>query len=288
MSGLPASVTEGTEGALPVVHVRGPVADAVVHLQGAQVTAWAPHGEGPVLWRSSRARLEPGVAVRGGVPLCFPWFGAHATEPTAPAHGFARTTRWELLDAAEDGDDVVVRLALADDLLTRASAWPHRFAAVCTVRVGRTLGVALEATNRDDHDVTVEAALHTYLAVRDVRRTSVAGLEGTPYLDKPSGGGERPGEAGPVRFEGEVDRVYLGTRATATVDDGDRRLAVAKTGSATTVVWNPGPARGAAMADVGDAWPGFVCVEAAAVGDDAVRLAPGASHVLGTEVAVVG
>lgn len=290
---LPHTVTQGTAGtasttdALPVLHVRGPVADAVVHLQGAQVSAWAPHGEGPVLWTSPRARLEPGVAVRGGVPLCFPWFGAHPADPTAPAHGFARTARWELLDATDEGEDVVVRLALADDLLTRTSAWPHRFAAVCTVRVGRTLGVALEVTNRDDHEVSVEAALHTYLAVTDVRRTTVAGLEGTAYLDKPSGGGERTGEPGPVRFDGEVDRVYLGTRATTTVDDGARRLSVAKSGSATTVVWNPGPQRGAAMADVGDAWPGFVCVEAAAVGDDAVRLAPGASHVLATEIAVL-
>lgn len=286
MSALPASVTRGTDGALPVLRVAGHAADAVVHLQGAQVTAWAPHGERPVLWCSPRTRLEPGVAVRGGVPLCFPWFGPHPTDAAAPSHGFARVSRWELLDADVAGDDVVLRLGLRDDAATRASAWPHRFEAVCTVTVGRALRVELAVTNRDDVDVTVTQALHTYLAVADVRTTTLTGLEGAVYLDKPSGGGEVPGVDAPVGFDGETDRIYLGTTAPVTVEDGTRRLVVAKEGSASTVVWNPGPERGAAMPDVGDAWPTFVCVEAANAGPDAVRLAPGAAHALATSVEV--
>ncbi|MBX9244870.1 D-hexose-6-phosphate mutarotase [Actinotalea ferrariae] len=283
---LPPSVSHAVEGALPVIRVAGPAADAVVHLQGAQVTSWTPRGGAPVLWCSDRTRLEPGAAVRGGVPLCFPWFGAHPTDPSAPSHGFARVSTWQLLGAEEAGDEVVVRLGLSDDGATRVSAWPHRFSAVCTVTVGRQLTVALAVTNEDDVDVEVTQALHTYLAVRDVRTTSVTGLEGVPYRDKPSGGTEMPGSADPVRFDGETDRVYLGTTGTTVVDDGTRRLLVGKAGSATTVVWNPGPERGAALGDVGAAWPGFVCVEAANAGPDTVRLAPGRSHELSTTVAV--
>lgn len=283
---LPASVTRSTEGELPVLVVSGPAADAVVHLQGAQVTSWTPHGASPVLWLSPRTRLERGAAVRGGVPLCFPWFGPHPYDVTAPAHGFARLSPWTLLEAREHADDVVLRLGLADDAVTRASAWPHRFEAVCTVTVGRTLRVELAVTNRDDEDVTLTAALHTYLAVADARSTTVSGLEGTPYVDKAGGGAERPGEDGPVRFDGETDRVYLGTDAATTVDDRARRLVVGKSGSRTTVVWNPGADRGAAMRDVGDAWPGFVCVEAVNAPPDVIRLAPGATHVLATSVEV--
>ncbi len=283
---LPASVTRGTEGELPVLRVSAPGADAVVHLQGAQVTSWAPRGTSPVLWLSPRTRLEAGTAIRGGVPLCFPWFGPHPWDPTAAPHGFARVSPWTLLDAREHGDDVVLRLGLTDDAVTRASAWPHRFEAVCTVTVGRTLRVELAVTNRDAEEVVVTAALHTYLAIGDARSTTVAGLEGTPYVDKAGDGAERPGDDGPVRFDGETDRVYLGTEAATTVDDGARRLVVGKTGSRTTVVWNPGEARGTAMRDVGDGWPGFVCVEAANAPPDAVHLPPGATHVLATSVEV--
>lgn len=286
---LPPSVTVAPgHGGLPRVRVEGPAAAAEIYLDGAHVTSWHPHGQDEVLWMSAASEYAAGSPLRGGVPICFPWFGANQDDPTAPAHGFARRTTWELLGADEDGDDVVVRFRLEDSEATRAGAWPHRFAATCTVTVGRRLTVALEVTNRAVTEVTFEEALHTYLAVGDITAAQVTGLDGATYLDRLAGP-EPLTQHGSIRFTGETDRIYVGTRATATVEDAARQRAVtvAKEGSATTVVWNPWVAKSAAMPDFGDdEWTGMVCVETAAVGADAVRLAPGASHLMSTTLEV--
>ncbi|WP_066584620.1 D-hexose-6-phosphate mutarotase [Cellulomonas timonensis] len=281
MSSLPQSVTVSPgRGGLPRVRVAGPAASGEIYLNGAHVTSWRPDGQGDVLWMSAASGYSPGQPLRGGIPLCFPWFGAHAADPAAPAHGFARRTAWDLLGAEEDGDDMRVRFGLHDSAATRAGAWPHRFEATCTVTIGPWLSVTLDVVNRDDRDVVVEEALHTYLSVGDVREARVTGLEGAWYIDKLAAP-ELVAQDGPIRFTAETDRVYLGTRATALVEDPSRARAVtvAKSGSASTVVWNPWAAKAAAMPDFGDdEWTGMLCVETGNVGVDAVRLAPGEGH----------
>jgi glucose-6-phosphate 1-epimerase len=294
MSTLPASVSTGTgRGGLACVRVEAPHATAELYLHGAHVTAWQPHGHEPVLWTSAESRFAPGAPIRGGVPICFPWFGPHPQDPDAPAHGWARTTAWELVGADEDpaSGDVRVELSLSDSEATRASAWPHGFTATYRVTVGRSLRLELEVTNRDPEAVTLTQALHTYLTVGDVREVAVTGLEGADYVDKaPAPGGAthaRQGD-GPLRFTAETDRV-LASGATVHVRDPrlDRTLVVAKEGSGSTVVWNPWVAKSRAMPDFGDdEWPGMVCVEAANVGTAAVTLPPGASHRLATTLSV--
>ncbi|GEA88673.1 D-hexose-6-phosphate mutarotase [Cellulomonas cellasea] len=282
---LPASVLPATgHGGLACLRVETPRATAQVYLHGAHVTAWQPRGHAPVLWTSAASRYEAGAPIRGGVPICFPWFGPHPDDPGAPAHGWARTTAWELLGAEEDASgDVTLELGLADSDATRASAWPHRFTATYRVTVGAALRLELTVTNRDDADVTLTDALHTYLAVGDVRDVAVEGLEGAAYVDKVAGAGgsadARQGDE-PVRFTAETDRVYASDATVRVVDPVlGRTVTVAKDGSGSTVVWNPWVGKARAMPDFGDdEWPGTVCVEAGNVGAAAVRLAPGATH----------
>jgi glucose-6-phosphate 1-epimerase len=281
---LPASVVlEPGEGGLDRLRVTGPAGRAEVYLHGAHVTRWQPTGADDVLFMSTRSRFASGDPIRGGVPICFPWFGPHASDASAPSHGFARVLPWQLVGAREEGDDVVVELRLEDSPATRASAWPHPFRATYRVTVGATLRLDLEVTSTGDGPVTFEEALHTYLTVADVRRVAVTGLEGTDYVDKVAGGRTTPGEPGPIAFTGETDRVYLDTRATTTVDDpaGARRVVVGKESSDATVVWNPWVEKAAALPDLGDdEWTGMVCVETCNVGRSAVTLDPGASHTM--------
>ena len=285
---LPSSVELGLgKGGLAVARVFGPAGTAEVYLRGAHVTAWTPAGGAPVIWMSEQSEYTPGVPLRGGVPICFPWFAGHPTDPTAPSHGFARLADWQLVEAREVGADVVLVFTLADSETTRVSAWPHRFEARYTITIGAELGLSLTVTNRESEAVSFEEALHTYLAVGDIRQTEVAGLEGAAFTDRLTG--DRPAESDPVRFTAETDRIYPATTATTRVTDAatDRVITVAKQGSASTVVWNPWIDKAAAMADFGDdEYTGMVCVETCNIRDDAITLAPGASHELSVRYTV--
>ncbi len=279
---LPASVhLEIGEGGLPVVRVAGPAGSAELYLHGAHLTSWTPAGGRPVIWLSGESLFTEAKAIRGGVPICFPWFGANPAAPAAPAHGFARLAEWVLAGAREQGDDVIVTLRLTDTPATRASAWPHRFEALYTVTVGARLSLALTVTNRDTDAVTYEEALHTYLAVDDIRSTAVTGLEGAPFLDQLAGMAIET-ETGPIRFAAETDRIYLDTTAATAVTDGSGRTVALSTGeSRSRIVWNPWIAKAASMGDFGDdEWTGMVCVESANVRENRVRLEPGESHTL--------
>ncbi|WNB84386.1 D-hexose-6-phosphate mutarotase [Cellulomonas sp. ATA003] len=226
---LPSSVRlEDGSGGLPRVVVQGPAATAEVYLQGGHVTAWRPSGHDDVLWTSARSRFAEGTAIRGGVPVCFPWFGPLEGHPDAPAHGFARTLPWTLDAVEESGDDVVVALSLTDSPATHSTPWPHPFRAELRVTVGARLTLALTVHNTGEHPVTFAEALHTYLGVGDVRQVEVGGLEGRRYIDKLGGPEPVDGSAEPARITGETDRIYLDTRGTTTVDDpaAGRRLDV--------------------------------------------------------------
>ena len=290
MSTVPDSVRLAPgAGGLPMLRVDGSAGWAEIYLHGAHVTAWAPRGQESVLWMSGLSRFEESTAIRGGIPVCFPWFGPLVGHPGAPRHGFARTASWTFDGAHDDGQDVTVRLTLSDSDATRGSAWPHPFSAVCTVVVGARLTVALEVTSTGDAPVAYEEALHTYLAVADVTAAEVTGLEGVAYLDKTAGGARVAGEDGPLRVAGEVDRIYVGAPSTVTLRDraGARTIRVAASGSGSTVVWNPGREGARATSDLDDdGWSTMICVEASNVGPAAVHLGPGESDTLVTSIGV--
>lgn len=291
MVALPASVRLGAgRGGLPVLLVDGPAARAEIYLHGATVTGWTPSGRDQVLWVSSASRFTREGAIRGGVPICFPWFGAQAGHPGSPSHGFARLSQWSLVAVRDDGQDVTVRLRLTDQDATGASAWPHRFEAVYTVVVGSRLSLALQVTNLSDETVSFEEALHTYFDVRDICAAEVTGLEGAAFYDRLAGPGPVPGEPGPVRFVSETDRIYLGTGASTMVRDvkAGRSVLISKDGSDATVVWNPWVDKARAMDDFGDdEWKQMVCVEVGNIRDATIHLAPGASHTMMTTFEVL-
>ncbi len=267
---------ETGEGGLPRAVLRTAEGEAHVYLHGAHVTHWQPRGRAPVLFMSAHTRFASDAAIRGGVPVIFPWFGPRAGDAQAPAHGFARRRQWRL--EREGNHDVV--LALDADGGTRA-AWPHDFALRLHVALGARLTMTLAVTNTSFEPWTYEEALHTYLAVGDVTTAIVSGLEGAAYLDKTDAMARKLHPEEPMRIMGEVDRIFPGHTAACVVEDSvlKRHVRVDKRGSATTVVWNPWTERARALPDLGDEeCKRMVCVETANVGDDAVTLAPGAHH----------
>lgn len=272
-----------TRNGLDVVEIETAASRAAIALQGAQVLSFVPRGGRDWLWLSERARWAPGAALRGGIPICFPWFGPHPTERAFPAHGFARTRAWRLVgvDGAEGHADAGVRaeLALAPDDATRA-LFPHAFEARLTVTVGETLELVFAVSNPGAAALAYEVALHSYLAVADVGSVSIEGLAGRPFVDKVAGGEERREGPAPIRIAGEVDRVYDNDGPVTLRDPGaGRTLRVEGQGAGSTVVWNPAPEKTATLSDMApDGYRRFVCIESGAIGAHRVTLAPGAQH----------
>lgn len=272
-------------GGLTRVTVKHPAATAEIYLQGAHVTSFVPAGEKPVLFLSAQSKFVTGTAIRGGVPICFPWFGP---KPGKPAHGFARTTEWELFHVAALPDKVVLRFRLSSNDATRA-LWPVDFSAEYMVRVGTTLGLELKVTNTSSETLEYEEALHSYLYVSDAAAVTVEGVQGATYLDKPGVRTRLVDAADRVGFAGEVDRVYVGTTNPCTIYDPgvSREVLVSKTGSNCTIIWNPGAVLASKMADLGAAEAKkFVCVETANCADFAILLAAGEAHITTTTIGV--
>ena len=280
-STLPEGIRMIEDPAAPAIEVSVPASRAVIRLDGAQVTSWVPRSGSDVLWMSPLALEGEGAAIRGGVPLIGPWFGAGRDGRTSPKHGWLRTARWELDSCAVEGERAIVTLRLdgADP-----SGEGDRARLVVTVDERLRLDLTVTAGSAP---LELEAALHTYLAVSDVRAAELEGFDGARYLDGLDGFAPRI-QDGPLSLTAATDRVYEVPDPVAVLDPGaGRRIRETPTGSTRTVVWNPWGEGAASIADVpDDAWTGFVCVETAACKDGAVQLEPGAEHTLGVELTV--
>lgn len=263
-----------------VTHVTTPEATASIALQGAHVMRYQPTGQAPLIWLSKLAKLAPGKSIRGGVPVCWPWFGPHRDNAQFPGHGFARTVPWQLLDAALLPDQRVrLEFELVQSEATRAQ-WPHASTVRNIVTVGPELEVELATTNTGTTPFELGQALHTYFEIGDIRQATITGLDACDYLDK-VGGSARRTQQGAVNFTGETDRIYLATNGCCEIHDPalGRRILVTSTGSRSTVVWNPWIEKADKMGDFGpDGWTGMVCVETANAAEDVIQLAPGATH----------
>jgi glucose-6-phosphate 1-epimerase len=278
-----ASIVAG-RGGLPAVQVATPAASGTVYLHGAHVAAWQPAGFDEVLWLSQKSLWETGKPIRGGVPICFPWFGPRKD---GPGHGTARLQAWEIESVRQEPAGVTVCLFLRQDDAARGF-WPHDFLLRHRITFGTELIMSLELTNMDAAPLTAEEALHTYFAVGDVRQVRIAGLTGVDYLDKTDGAKTKRQE-GDITITAETDRVYLETAGSVTVEDPvqRRRIIISKSNSRDTVVWNPWVAKAKAMLDFGDEeWPGMLCVETCNVGAHGVTLAQGQTHVMTARIAV--
>lgn len=264
-------------------------ANASICLQGGQVLSWQPLSTPePVLWMSQDAQFAAGKSMRGGIPVCWPWFGAHIAGDPLPAHGFARTLPWQV-KGSRSLDDGSTELSLTLPITAAVQAmWPHQAQLDMLINVGASLKIALITRNLGDADFSITEALHTYFSVSDIAHIHVDGLEGAHFHDKAAGWTEGD-QIGVIPFATEVDRVYINTPERCTiVDPGfNRRIHIAKIGSQSTVVWNPWAQRAAQMGDLGhDGWQRFVCVESANALSNAVTVAAGKSHTMAVEYRV--
>ena len=281
-------IVEGS-GGLPLLKVNNKFATAEIYLQGAQLTHFQPHGEKPVLWLSDDSRFEPGAAIRGGVPICWPWFSAHPYEASLPSHGFARISNWTLdkVDATEDGS-TRIQLSLTDNESTR-SIWSFKFDLVLSIIINETLEMRLTTSNRGAVPFTYTEALHSYFAVDDIHHTRIEGLQNTIYADKMDDM-NRHGDSASITFAEETDRVYVNTTTSCSVCDDrtQRQIQIEKTGSLATVVWNPWISKSAAMKDFrDDEWQHMVCVETANFLEHAMTLEPTTSHTMMARIGIV-
>lgn len=276
-------------GGLPRFEITTPLAEAHIHLHGAHVTHFAPAGNAPLLFVSAFSDYQNGKPIRGGVPVIFPWFGPRAGHPTAPAHGFARTSTWAAESVAEQPDGAVVIVLRLDPDEASQTAWDHRWVLRHRITVGTSLTMALEIENLGATPFHCEEALHTYFRVSDVRNIEVLGLENAEYLDKADGMRRKRQSADPIQFTAETDRTYVNTSNRCVIADPglSRRIVIEKSGSQSTIVWNPWIAKARAMADFGeDEWPFLVCVETGNVADNTLEIAPANRHVTTTTISL--
>ena len=263
-----------------------PAGNATVYLYGAHVTHWQPAGQAPVIWLSPLAEFGHGKAIRGGVPVCFPWF-ANDTEnrdggKPGPSHGFARTQPWELAFAALAGEALHLTFTLAPNETSRRFGY-DQFRVAYEVIVADTLTLRLTVANLGAAPLKFEEALHTYFNIGDLQAVSLTGLESAPFIDKTDGMREKTGPADALTFPAWTDRLYPHTTSTTVIHDGHhaRTITAAKQHSATTVVWNPHPEGSAGLKDLPlDAWESFLAVETANAGADAITLQPGEAHTM--------
>lgn len=278
---------EGSGGLVRAV-ISTAQADADLYLQGAHLAHWTPCGQQPVLFVSPKSLFLPDKAIRGGVPIIFPWFGPRGEGKPGPAHGFARTGTWqvETTEQREDGAVAMTLTLLPNDVT--GELFPAFHLRFC-VTVGTELEMELETRNDGDKPFTYEGALHTYFSVGDVLQVSISGLESTTYIDKTDGSKRKQLSNEPIRFAKETDQVHVNTKANCVINDPmwNRRIIIEKSGSDSTVVWNPWIEKTMGMSDMAaESWEQMVCVETANAADNAITLAPKASHKLTVRISV--
>ena len=274
-------------GGWPKVQVSAPQASGEIYLHGAHVTSWKPAGAEEVLFLSPHTIWQEGNAIRGGVPICFPWFGKKADDPHAPDHGFVRTKAWQLDSVEQHDDGVSVNMSITSDDNTR-DWWPAEFRTTYRATFGAELVLELTTVNGGSSSIRFEEALHAYYNVGDVTQARIAGLDQVQYLDKTDAFREKV-QAGEVTISAETDRVYLNTEHSLQLSDRvlHRKITVAKENSHTTVVWNPWSEKARELKDLGeDQWRQMLCIEVSNVGQFAVKLVPGEQHTMTARTSV--
>ena len=279
------------EGGLTMIAITNELATATIALYGAQALSFIPKGQKDILWMSERSLFETGKAIRGGIPVCFPWFGSHPADTNKPQHGFARLQDWEVnaIKTNEDGSTLVSLYLKVTDLSMQL--WPFEFAATINFIVGKTLEIKLTVTNTGDKNFEYSDALHTYFNISNIAAIHIKGLHSGTYYD----GFEmdlKVQDAGSLHFTGETNRRYVNHQADCVIHDPvyNRKIDVAKTGSKVTVIWNPGEATAKTIGDMApEGYKTFVCAEPANAypGIDMIELAPGESHTLATTVGII-
>jgi glucose-6-phosphate 1-epimerase len=240
---------------------------AIIYLNGAHITHFQPIGQKPILFLSGKSNFIPGKAIRGGIPIIYPWFGAKKDDPKAAMHGFARTSQWQVEKTDLDAD-------AAELIFSLESLRFH-------VRVSESLELTLEVRNSSATPLIFEEALHSYFSVSDAREVGIHGLSNQAFIDKTDGMKRKTSRPTALRLTGETDRVYVNSTTLCQIEDPDwnRQIRIEKSNSFTTVLWNPWMEKAKKMSDLADhEWQNFLCIETANAADNAITLAPGATH----------
>ena len=280
-------VFRATTSGLSYAAITTPQATATVYIQGAHLAAWQPAGQKPVIFLSRKSDFMPGKPIRGGVPIAFPWFAARHDGKTGPSHGFARLQDWTLAFAAMAGDDLHLTFTLAPTEISRSLGFDN-FHLAYQLSIGRALTMQLTVANEAPTPLVFEEALHTYYAVTDIHEINITGLDGVTYLDKVDDFKPKV-QQGPVTITQQTDRVYLNTTTACIIHDtaAKRRTQVEKTGSNTTVVWNPWEDGARRIADLDPTeWHEYVAVETVNAAANTITLAPKATHVMHAHITV--
>ena len=279
-------------GDWPFIQIHNAHARATISLYGGQVLGFHPHHTtDDLMFLSERAFYEQGKAIKGGAPICWPWFGADTSGMNRGAHGFARNQLWRVVSTRELADDGATEVVLALNPSPKSlELWAHTFELTSTITVGKTLKIALVTRNTSDTPMHLTQAIHTYFKVGDIGQTQVLGLENTQYIDNAVGGNrEIKPQMGAIDFTQEVDRIYTHTPPIMQIVDAawQRNIQIQAIGSHSTVVWNPWVEIAKKSADLNDGdYQKFVCVETANAADDCVQIAPNASHTLSAEYSI--
>lgn len=276
----------GRHGAL-VAEISNSQGSGSIAMQGAQVLDWRPGGQEPVVWLSDDAKFQEGKSLRGGAPVCWPWFGPHPDDPSKPSHGFARNLEWEPVETAEvpGGTRILLRLIPGE---AQRSMWPYMAELTLSVTMGKRLRLELTTRNTGTEGFELTQAIHTYFRVGNIGDAQVVGLKGCDYVDKVGIDAVRRQE-GPIEISREVDRIYFGCPGDSVIVDRalKRHIRISKSGSSSYVVWNPWIDKSAALGDMGaHGYRQMICVETTNAGADRVSVPPGNSFSLVTEYAV--
>ncbi|MGD9888373.1 MAG: D-hexose-6-phosphate mutarotase [Halothiobacillaceae bacterium] len=283
--GTTLSFIEG-EANLPIAILRTAHAEARVMLQGAQITHYQVGNQAPIIWVSEEAKATPGKSLRGGVPVCWPWFGAGCEGQ--PAHGFARNVNWQVASSKADDNSVTLILELLPNEIS-TQYWPHDFRLSLEVHLADSLKMTLMTEHRGTTNCSITQALHTYLRVGDIAQVSISGLANTAFLDKTRDMLPDIQSEAILRLGSETDRVYLDTESEVIVEDAalQRSIHVRKQGSRSTVIWNPWDEKAGGFPDMrSDEYAQMLCVETTNAADDVVQLAPGETHCMVSEILV--
>ena len=276
------------------IEINNARAHATISTYSGQVLSYRPKGQAhDLLFVSDNAYYESGKAIKGGIPVCWPWFGPDPDAQGRPAHGFVRNRQWQVSASeslADGSTKVVMSLTDSDDTL---GIWPHPFRLSIEITVGDSLKVELVTHNSGAGSVTISQALHTYFRVGDIGKVSVLGLEGADYIDKVDGSARKT-QAGAVTIDGEVDRIYTGVTGVTgelVIDDESlgRKIHITTKGCSTAVVWNPWAETAASMADLDDDdYRKMICVETANAGPETVEITAGGEYRLAAEYTIEG
>lgn len=266
---------------LPVLEIKNKFSHTQVCLQGAHVLSFTPAGGQDLLWVSPRSAFHPGEPIRGGIPLCLPWFGPY--QDGSMVHGFARLSVWELTEIKELEDGAhSIELTLNHSPLA-GERWLHAFEFRLLLVADAQLDITLSITHRGSVPAVFSAAMHSYFAVAGVENCHIAGLDDCVRIDSTTPDKHRSVQSGPVTLAGTYNSIFLDVPAEQTLSSGQSAVCVTSDAPAA-VVWNPGQP-GLTIGDIGDAWPGFVCLERGFVADHAKTLAPGETHAIRMTIA---